>query len=421
MNMEHTCLADFAANFRYTASKPAPSVKNTNDSENMPKGSFIRLQKDKGFMTQRTTAAIVRSHQWSLQKQREQYFHALLLLYYPWRHEMDDLKISSYEDSYKRKMAVIQSNQLLFEKNAEEVAEALENMEQMQNLEETCNVLAPQTQQTVAVDSQTGVQEPTNSIMHAFEPTHNTTMSDIGVAPHEVEFLTEKMSNSEWYEHIYSLNDAQSKFHQFIVRWCSEMILSHVSVPPQPFHIFLTGGAGVGKSYLLRAIVQTANRLLQRNNQVDEARVLVCAPTGAAAYNVSGYTIHSSFHLPLHTRSSDDYIPLSGEKLAAVKEAIGSVKIVIIDEMLLTIHRRLTDVMCNDEPFGGLSIIAVGDLLQLPPVAQKQVFSLPSDELTSIYGSLWQNNFQMYELTEIQRQKGDGQFADLLNRVRCGT
>lgn len=269
-------------------------------------------------------------------------------------------------------------------------------------MEEAWNLLAPQTQQTVVEDSQAGVQEQTNSIMHAFEPTHNTTMSDIGHTPHEVEFLTEKMSNSEWYEHIQSLNDAQSKFHQFIVRWCSEMMLSHVSAPPQRFHIFLTGGAGVGKSHLLRAIVQTATRLLKRNNQVDEAHVLVCAPTGAAAYNVSGYTIHSSFHLPLHTKSSDDYIPLSDEKLAAVKEAISSVKIVIIDEISMVeadMLRRLTDVMCNDEPFGGLSVIAVGDLLQLPPVAQKQVFSLPSDELTSIYGSLWQNNFHMYEFS----------------------
>lgn len=82
-------------------------------------------------MVQRNTAAIIRSHQWSLQKQREQYFHAQLLLYYPWRHEIDDLKTQSYEDSYKGKMAVIQSNQRLVEKNAEEVAEALENMEQV--------------------------------------------------------------------------------------------------------------------------------------------------------------------------------------------------------------------------------------------------------------------------------------------------
>ena len=70
--------------------------------------------------------------------------------------------------------------------------------------------------------------------------------------------------------------------------------------------------------------------------------------------------------------------------------------------------------------FGGMSIICVGDLLQLPPVGQRAVFSDPSDEMASIYGSLWKTHFKIIELTEIQRQKGDQSFADLLNRMRVG-
>ena len=131
--------------------------------------------------------------------------------------------------------------------------------------------------------------------------------------------------------------------------------------------------------------------------------------------------------MPFHTKKSDDYIPLSSEKLSILKEAFAAIKLIIIDEVsmvgadtLLTIHRRLCDIMSNSSPFGGMSIICVGDLLQLPPVGQRAVFSDPSDEMAAIYGSLWKTHFKIIELTEVQRQKGDQSFADLLNRMRVG-
>lgn len=76
--------------------------------------------------------------------------------------------------------------------------------------------------------------------------------------------------------------------------------------------------------------------------------------------------------------------------------------------------------MGNQDPFGGVSVLAVGDLLQLPPVGQKAVFTTPTDELASIYGSLWNTHFKIMELTEIVRQQNDKNFASLLNRVRIG-
>ncbi len=65
--------------------------------------------------------------------------------------------------------------------------------------------------------------------------------------------------------------------------------------------------------------------------------------------------------------------------------------------------------------------MAVGDLFQLQPVRQAHVFDLPSDAYAKLYGSLWQENFQLMELTQMMHQKDDLAFAELLGRVRTAS
>ena len=102
----------------------------------------------------------------------------------------------------------------------------------------------------------------------------------------------------------------------------------------------------------------------------------------------------------------------------------------IIDEvsmvgsnMLLDIHKRLNEILVqpHDVLFGKVSILAVGDLYQLPPVGQQPVFSMmPTSTLACLYGSgsLCKDHFRMLELDEVMRQRGDSHFAELLCRVR---
>ncbi|XP_062600070.1 uncharacterized protein LOC134261665 [Saccostrea cucullata] len=416
--LSEVTLAEFATKYKKSSNKTP---------ENDPGEKKIQLQKGLGTMIQRATPPIIRYPQCSEKKQAEQFYHSQLLLYFPWRDEENDLCNGSYKEKYDANEEIIKHNKKIYEYHASEVECAMESMEEFGIPEESWNILAPQDQQSQFEDRAEGNTElPTVSNM--FDHSNSSSVNqDLGIVPHEVEFSNERMTKSEWYDHLLSLNHQQSKVHDFIVRWCTQMLLSHKCRRPDPFHIFLTGGAGVGKSHLVRAIVQTINNSFERNNQSQEMHVMVCAPTGAAAYNISGYTLHAAFHLPLNVKHSDDYIPLSGERLAALKETIGNIKVLIIDEismvgsdMLLTVHRRLCDLMGNHQPFGGISVLAVGDLLQLPPVAQKAVFSCPSDEMAAIYGPLW-HHFQIVELKEIQRQKNDAMFALLLNRVRDGT
>ena len=92
---------------------------------------------------------------------------------------------------------------------------------------------------------------------------------------------------------------------------------------------------------------------------------------------------------------------------------------------MFEVHRRLQQIkgVSSDVMFGGVSVLAVGDLYQLPPVAQSVLFSTVRDSYAQLYksGSIWQDEFEMLELDEIMRQRGDSAFAELLCRVRTAS
>ncbi|CAI9733026.1 Hypothetical predicted protein [Octopus vulgaris] len=93
-------------------------------------------------------------------------------------------------------------------------------------------------------------------------------------------------------------------------------------------------------------------------------------------------------------------------------------------DFLNYIHRRLQYICGKSDPdsrFGGVSVMAVGDLYQLQPVGQNHVFGLPRDNYARLHGSLWEENFKLMELTESKRQKDNQRFAQLLMRVRTAT
>ena len=426
--LDDMCLADFASNYKtHQHRKASEEDDHTLESENtepINQSSIIKLKDDMGNMSRRNTPAIIRSHQWSLKKKPEEYYHAHLMLYFPWRNEAQDLCQDSYKQSYESKYEKLQKNREMYEHHTEQLADALQDIEENGFQDDNWVNVAPQAEQARIEETLEGRQ--TDQSLHNALDTKavNTVQADTGTVPHEYDVSTENVSSDEWIKMIMSLNMKQWELHNFIVNWSTAMALSE---KPKPFHIFLTGGAGVGKSFLVRTIVQTVKHMFARNGEDKDGQVLVCAPTGAAAYNIAGHTCHAAFQLPVQKRKDDDYIPLSTERLTEMKAALGDTKLIVIDEvsmvgadMLLTIHRRLCDVKGSSKPFGGVSIIAVGDLMQLPAVAQKPIYVFPSDEIAAVYGSLWTSLFKVIELTEIQRQKDDQQFAQLLNRVRIG-
>ncbi|MBC8032707.1 MAG: AAA family ATPase [Chitinophagaceae bacterium] len=200
-------------------------------------------------------------------------------------------------------------------------------------------------------------------------------------------------------------------------------------------HIFLTGKAGTGKTTFLKYIQEHAKK-----------NAVVVAPTGVAAINAGGVTIHSFFQLPFGPFIPDDEerfalnfqnedvnnafnlvkkIRLTGEKKALMRK----MELLIIDEismvradMLDAIDAVLRFVRKNSfQPFGGVQVLYIGDLFQLPPVVQEDEWNI----LRQLYESPFffhakavSKATPLYiELKKIYRQK-DQRFIDVLNRVR---
>ncbi|MBU3668716.1 MAG: AAA family ATPase [Candidatus Taylorbacteria bacterium] len=181
-------------------------------------------------------------------------------------------------------------------------------------------------------------------------------------------------------------------------------------------NVFVTGRAGTGKSTLLRKFMEHT-----------EKNVIVLAPTGVAALNVGGQTIHSFFKFKPGV-TLVDVKKISEEKLAKLYQKVDTI---IIDEISM-VRADLFDCMekfmrlngkKEGEYFGGVQIILFGDLLQLPPVVTRDEYHIFSTRYQSPYffdaKSFYAGSFEVIELTKVYRQQ-DEDFISVLDKIRTG-
>lgn len=181
-------------------------------------------------------------------------------------------------------------------------------------------------------------------------------------------------------------------------------------------HLFITGKAGTGKSTLLDLFRRTTSK-----------NVVILAPTGIAALKVHGQTIHSFFKFPprLILPSDIKYTP-------SLKRIVNKLEILILDEISMVradildgINRILQLHRNNSKPFGGIRLVAFGDIYQLPPIvssAEERHFF--QNNYTSAYffaSEIWQqlNNMRYINLSKVYRQT-DRSFIRLLDEIRMG-
>ncbi len=187
-------------------------------------------------------------------------------------------------------------------------------------------------------------------------------------------------------------------------------------------NIFLTGKAGTGKTTFLRSVVSSVDK-----------RVVVAAPTGVAAINARGVTLHSLFQLPfgpnvpgVKPASSTDFAfrKIGRKKLALIR----SIELLVIDEismvrcdLLDAVDETLRRIRRSSKPFGGVQLLMIGDIEQLSPICRDDEWQLLSPHYASPYffssKVLQKCPYVTIEFKEIFRQR-DTQFTELLNAVR---
>ena len=233
------------------------------------------------------------------------------------------------------------------------------------------------------------------------------------------------MSPTDYRNCMRNLNPGQRQIVMYNRAWCKAATVAlKQGKSINGYHIFLSGPGGTGKSHIIHLIRRDVIHFFQLTGIVepDKPLVLLTAPTGSAAFQISGLTIHAALQL-----NSNNTAAMSYESKAILFNKLQQMKLMVIDEVSMVgsprfrdINLRLCKIMHGDlrkYDFGGISMLLVGDLYQLPPVMQCPIFQNHKiKEPGDMAPSPW-HTFMLHELGQIMRQK-DIQFSNLLNVVR---
>jgi len=442
-DIDRVCLADFVSQFsvkyqskqkkaKLLADGELPELEyeeNVSDFQPQETENTDLAQtytfKNGTVITKRKKPCVLRWPNFDKETDSEKHYREQLMLFCPWRSEIDLLhKCDTFKDSYLLYKNDIEKKQAEYEKGAY-ATNSIENILLCGEDNLCTDQVAPGNEHLEQIDQEEGLS--LSMQYGCFDPGKDAPVYDVGLdigitrkqIGHEELSQWGEMKDVEYRQMVRQLNWQQKDFFYHVLHW--------MKTKTEPLYVFLTGGAGVGKSVVTRSLYQALIKFFshQLHANPDTLHVLLCAPTGKAAHNIKGKTIHSTFCLPIGQGFS--YKPLDMQQLNNMRTKYIDLKIIFIDEISMVgrgmfnfINLRLQEIKGSKIPFGGVSIVAVGDLYQLKPVMDGWIFTQSKTDYGPIATNLWQDKFQMYELTEVMRQKDDQDFARLLNRLREG-
>ena len=320
-------------------------------------------------------------HQFDVIKNGEKYYYSLLILYKPWSVESDILGPSStYQEEFFRVLDEIPAMKIKYTRMASMKKARMEMDEK--------------------VDRETdGVSQDDSEDGDTFQFDDE----DIAKALRDFEELNKKSSirtQEDLDNRVNLLNVDQRRVfdritHQLVHimdhndNKCTKSNCKGV----EPLYLYCSGPGGTGKSFLLESIVGFMYVQTHVHNRPCDG--VLAAPSGLAADNIKGATIHSAFSLPVEHGTYSKHRGLHKRMIDQMRAVMKNTKCVILDEismvsnaMLLLIHLRLGEIFNPNELFGGLKcVIFFGDLLQLPPVNAKPPYdSMPAEQVAAMTG-----------------------------------
>ncbi|KAK3911536.1 ATP-dependent DNA helicase [Frankliniella fusca] len=358
----------------------------------------------------------------------EKYYRQQVLLHVPWSNEkpLDKGDDESWESYFKRNYVANSEETVDLTDNV--VREPEETEECENDVNENLDVVANEdwmiAQRLIANIAPDDVNPGMREVDIKYDWHANSHLYDcFGDFKYLEKFIENEKKNYEYTENIVvDLPDINFSSEQTLVKNVMERqieaLKNGINDNSIPKKVLVQGKAGTGKSLLIRYLVNKVTR------EFGQGSVMLLGPTGVAAVNVGGATIHSSLSIPAKGGSISE---LTGESARKFCDTISKVKFVIIDEysficcsLLGDIDFRLRQGTGIQEPFGGLNFYLFGDYRQLPPVMNQPLYARSELRPESLHGKNLFNSFDcLFVLTQCHRQK-DRAFQGLLDRISMG-
>ena len=384
------------------------------------------------YMRLRTKPAILRFHKYNAEKEPNAYWYSEALLYLPHRDEKDlqekichaKSNVDGAWEDFVKKISHVKAQVM---EHIEENEEARLNAADMFiNNSITGQFIDPEGEQENNEDQlDKAVQEEEfqhldpEFAMIASENVFEETFRPIQVRP-----LQEVRSEAR------RLDFYQRKVLEIGITHARGIVKARGGKNPPPSSSPLTmvdGAAGSGKSCTINILKEVLNLILQQPGDNPECPyIMLCAPTGTAAVNIRGQTLHTAFGFTW----GDQHLSLSDKTRDTKRALFKNLKFLIIDEIsmvradqLYQIDLRLREItMRPNVIFGGVSLFVFGDIMQLKPVKGAYIWLAPRniDFLHAFSVQSHWEEFQTISLVENHRQDGDKEYADILNKIRVG-
>ena len=248
-------------------------------------------------LVKRQKPRIIRSVRFNKDKDPENYYREQIMLYTAWRNESRDLlkDFPTYQDRFEVAKDEIKQNRKQYENHSDILDQAVQDIES----EESGNIVAPNAQYRDEQDREIGSK--LSELFGCFDPGKDKQhaeydlINDIGIYPRtnvDEELVVRRLKDADFRKLVQSLNVEQKEIFYHV--------LNSVKTDKLPLRLFLSGGAGVGKSTVTNALYKALIRYLnaQTENDPDDISVVKVAPTGKAAFNIRGNTLHSAFKIP---------------------------------------------------------------------------------------------------------------------------
>ena len=312
VSMENWCLAEFWSKIEICHKNTKAAIKHS-------------LLNDNGYIYERQTVAVLRYY--LKYEDPEDLARALLILFYPFRDEMSEIHSSSVIDLLKDNLEAINERRKMFEKDvdivsliedAENAKDSNDNNSENGEIEE--KLVMEETTEEFQIDQ--FIEDAKSQALKTVKQVEETS-PDI----------------NDLRSRINSLNNEQRR----IFDDCLERVASMDKEEPA-FHLYIAGEAGVGKSYILKLLIDAIKYIKMQSGDDDfsKPKVIVAAPTANAAFIINGKTIESA--LGINPKSIYNFSPLPPNRLTNLKFLYEDVDIIFIDEISMVGANKLAKI-----------------------------------------------------------------------------